>query len=145
MIALNKLSAYLQKVKNITGITRLQSVAHSEKAIYADLSYGYSEKQLEVYRILSMDYMYNKDVMNELKHMEETLETVRRYEIPEDLPVLQFISSSNCEIMDLWEPLHKEVITETGRSEVIRLDGGHYLHFERRQEIVEKVNEWILN
>ena len=45
--------------------------------------------------------------------------------------------------MDLWEPLHKEVITETGRSEVIRLDGGHYLHFERRQEIVEKVNEWI--
>ena len=145
MIALNKLSAYLQKVKNITGITRLQSVAHSEKAIYADLSYGYSEKQLEVYRILSMDYMYNKDVMNELKHMEETLETVRDMKFPEDLPVLQFISSSNCEIMDLWEPLHKEVITETGRSEVIRMDGGHYLHFERRQEIVEKVNEWILN
>ena len=145
MIALNKLSAYWQKVKNITGITRLQSVAHSEKAIYADLSYGYSEKQLEVYRILSMDYMYNKDVMNELKHMEETLETVRDMKFPEDLPVLQFISSSNCEIMDLWEPLHKEVITETGRSEVIRLDGGHYLHFERRQEIVEKVNEWILN
>lgn len=105
MIALNKLSAYLQKVKNITGITRLQSVAHSEKAIYADLSYGYSEKQLEVYRILSMDYMYNKDVMNELKHMEETLETVRDMKFPEDLPVLQFISSSNCEIMDLWEPI----------------------------------------
>lgn len=145
MIALNKLSAYLQRAKNVTGMTRLQSVGHPEKAIYADLAYGYSEKELEVYRILSMDCMYNKDVMNELNHMEETLETVRDVKFPEDLPVLQFISSSNCEIMDLWEPLHREVITETDRSEVIRLDGGHYLHFERRQEIVEKVNEWILN
>lgn len=145
MVALNKLSAYLQKVKNITGITRLQSAGHPEKAIYADLVYGYSEKQLEVYRILSMDYIYNKDVMNEINHMDETLKTVRNMKFPEDLPVLQFISSSNCEIMNLWEPLHREVITETGRSEVIRLDGGHYLHFERRQEIVEKVNEWILN
>ena len=77
--------------------------------------------------------------------MEETLETVRDMKFPEDLPVLQFISSSNCEIMDLWEPLHKEVITETGRSEVIRLDGGHYLHFERRQEIVEKANADLEN
>lgn len=144
-IALNKLSAYLQKAKNVTGITRLQSVGHPEKTIYADLSYRYSEKELEVYRILSMDCMYNKDVTNELNHMEETLETVRNVKFPESMPVLQFISSSNCEIMDLWEPLHREVITETGRSEVICLDGGHYLHFVRRQEIVEKVNEWILN
>ena len=36
--------------------------------------------------------------------MEETLETVRDMKFPEDLPVLQFISSSNCENMDLWEP-----------------------------------------
>lgn len=145
MVALNKLSAYLQKVKNVTGITRLQSGGHPEKAVYADLSYGYSEKELEVYRILSMDYIYNKDVMNELNHMEETLDIVRDMKFPENLPVLQFISSSNCEIMDSWEPLHRDVISETGRSEVIRLDGGHYLHFERRQEIVEKVNEWLLN
>jgi len=33
MIALNKLSAYLQKAKNATGITRLQSIGHPEKAI----------------------------------------------------------------------------------------------------------------
>lgn len=94
-----------------------------------DLSYGYSEKELEVYRILSMNCMYNKDVMNELNHMEETLETVRDVKFPESMTVLQFISSSNCEIMNLWEPLHREVITETGRSEVICLDGGYYLHF----------------
>ena len=46
--------------------------------------------------------------------------------------------------MDSWEPLHRAVITEPEKSKVIRLDGGHYLHFERQDEIVENVNEWIL-
>lgn len=90
-----------------------------------------------------MDHIYNKDVMNEMENMEETLETVRDMRFPGDMPVLQFVSSSNCEIMDSWEPLHRAVITESGKSKVIRLDGGHYLHFERQDEIVENVNEWI--
>ena len=144
MVALNKLSAYLQKAKNVTGITRLQSISHPEKAIYADLSYEYTEEELETYRILSMDHIYNKDVMNEMANLEETLEIVRDMKFPEDMPVLQFVSSSNCEIMDSWEPLHRAVITESEKSKVIRLDGGHYLHFERQDEIVENVNEWIL-
>lgn len=76
MVALNKLSAYLQKEKNISGITCLQSITHSEKAIYADLSYIYTEAELEIYRILSMEHIYNKDVMNEMAHLEETLEEV---------------------------------------------------------------------
>lgn len=143
MITLNKAVAYLQKLKNIFGITRLQSINHPENAIYADPSYSYSEKELEVYRILSMDDIYNSDVMNEMKHMEDNLGTVREMKFPENIPVLQFVSSSNCELMDSWEPLHREVITEENKSEVLRLDGGHYLHFERLQEIVEKVNAWI--
>lgn len=27
--------------------------------------------------------------------------------------------------------------------QVLWLDGGHYLHFEYKEEIVDKVNEWI--
>lgn len=143
MITLNKLSAYLQKTKNILGLTRLQSINHPEKVIYADFSYSYSERELEVYRILSMDYMYNKTVMNEMKQLKKNLEAVREMKFPDNLPVLQFISDSNCEIMDSWEPLHRAVITESEKSEVLRLEGSHYLHFDRKEEIVEKVNAWI--
>lgn len=142
-VTLNKLLAYVEKAKNILGITRLQSVEHPENAIYADLTYPYSESELEVYRILSMDYAYGKDVMNELEHMEENLETVREMKFPESVPVLQFVSSDNCEVMEVWEKLHEDVITETETSEVIKLDGGHYLHYERKEEIIEKVNRWI--
>ena len=82
--------------------------------------------------------------MNELNHMEDSLESVRDLKFPETIPVLQFVSGDNCELLETWETLHREVITETDKSEVLRLDGGHYLHYERKQEVVEKVREWIL-
>lgn len=81
--------------------------------------------------------------MNELKHMEAGLESVRDMKFPETVPVLQFVSEDNCELLETWELLHKEVITETDMSEVLRLEGGHYLHFERKQELIEKVREWV--
>ena len=143
MAALNKLSAYFQKAVNVLGITRLRSIGHPENAIYADTVYPYSDKELEVFRILSMDYAYNRDIMNELNHMEDSLESVRDLKFPETIPVLQFVSGDNCELLKTWETLHREVITETDKSEVLRLDGGHYLHYERKQEVVEKVREWL--
>ena len=143
MVTLNRLSAYFQKAANVFGITRLCSVGHPEKAVYADTSYPYSERELEVFRILSMDYAYSKDIMNEIKHMEGSLESVRDMKFPETVPVLQFVSGDNCELMETWETLHREVITEMDMSEVLRLEGGHYLHFERKQELIEKVREWV--
>lgn len=143
MAALNKLSAYFQKTINVLGITRLLSIGNPENAIYADTVYPYSDRELEVFRILSMDYAYSKDIMNEIKHMEDSLESVRDMRFPETVPVLQFVSEDNCELLETWELLHKEVITETDMSEVLRLEGGHYLHFERKQELIEKVREWV--
>ena len=143
MVTLNKLSAYFQKATSILGITRIVSVGNPKNAVYVDSSYPYSEKELEVFRILSMDYAYNRDIMNELNHMEDSLESVRDLKFPETIPVLQFVSGDNCELLETWETLHREVITETDKSEVLRLDGGHYLHYERKQEVVEKVREWL--
>jgi len=143
MITLNKLSAYFQKITSILGITRILSIGNPENAIYADSSYPYSERELEVFRILSMNFAYNKNIMNELNHMEDSLESVRDMKFPDTVPVLQFVSSDNCELLETWETLHREVITEIDKSEVLRLDGGHYLHFERKQEVVEKVKEWL--
>lgn len=143
MVTLNRISAYFQKLMNVLGVTRISSMKYPEKAVYADVSYPYSPKELEVFRILSMDFAYNEDVMNELKYMEENLQAVRDMKFPQDVPVLQFVSGDNCNLLESWELLHREVITETDKSEVLRLDGGHYLHFEKKEEIVEKIRDWI--
>lgn len=127
------------------GITRISSIGHPEKAVYADVSYPYSKSELEVFRILSMDSAYNDDVMNELKYMDDNLESVRDMKFPSNIPVLQFVSGDNCNLLESWELLHREVITETDRSEVLRLEGGHYLHFERKDEIVNKIRDWLQN
>lgn len=144
VVTLNKLSAYLQQVKNVFGITRLKSIRKPQKAVYSDNSYVYTKEELRVFRILSMDFVNNKTVMKELDCMESNLEVVREMKFPKDIPVLQFVSGDNCKLIETWERLHREVITETNKSEVLRLDGGHYIHFEYKEEIVDKVNEWIL-
>lgn len=64
MITLNIISAYLQKTKNVLGITRIQSIAHLEKVIYVDWSYDYSYIQLKVFQILFMNRAYNESKMN---------------------------------------------------------------------------------
>ena len=64
---------------------------------------------------------------------------------PENLPVLQFVASSNCEVMAAWEQLHIDVIAESEFSKVIRVEGGHYLHFSNMVELVETVHRWIIS
>lgn len=133
--AINKLSAYLSKVMNGVGLTRLMSAGHPENAVNADLTYPYTEQELEIYRMLSLDNAYNRTVMNEMKHLDANVEAVRGMRFPDRMTVLLFVSGSNCELMSTWEQLHRDVLPENGSGEVIRLEGGHYLHFEFRDRI----------
>lgn len=141
--AINKLSGYLTKAMNGVGLTRLMSAGNPQSAIYADTTYPYTEKELEVFRILSLDHAYNKTVMNEMKYLDANVEAVRGMRFPDQTAVLEFVSGSNCELLSSWEQLHRDVLPENGRGEVIRLDGSHYLHFEYLDQIVEYVVDWI--
>jgi pimeloyl-ACP methyl ester carboxylesterase len=141
--AINKISAYLQKTQNVLGISRALSIGDPKRIIFADFSYDYSEEQLKVYRILALDRSYNTTVLNEQDCFDAHLETVAEMKFPENLPVLQFVASSNCEVMAAWEQLHIDVIAESEFSKVIRVEGEHYLHFAKKTEIVETVNQWI--
>lgn len=141
--ALNKISAYLSKAMNGVGLTRLMSAGHPENAVYADLTYPYTERELEIYRLLSLDKAYNKTVMNEMKYLDANVEAARGMRFPDQMAVLLFVSGSNCDLMSTWEQLHRDVLPENGRGEVIRLEGGHYLHFEFLDQIVKYTREWI--
>lgn len=82
-----------------------------------------------------MDFAYNKNIMNKLNHMEDSLESVRDMKFPETIPVVVKCCSSfrgdNCELLETWETLHREVISETDKSKVVRLNGGYYLHYDK--------------
>ncbi len=141
--AINQLSGYLAKAMNGVGLTRLLSAGDPRNAIYADTTYPYTDKELEVFRILSLDNAYNKTVMNEMKFLDANVETARGMRFPDQVAVLSFVSGSNCELMSTWEQLHYDVLPANGRGEVIRLEGSHYLHFEYLDQIVEYVINWM--
>lgn len=140
---LNLLMAYLSKVKNALGISRLLSVGNPEKAIYADQNYSYLQEDLEVFRILVLDTSYNKTVMNELEQVEKNLKIVQDMKFPEEVPVLNFVSEDNCEIFPEWEKLHRSVLGDNQENKVVMLKGGHYLHFEQKERINSYVAKFI--
>lgn len=140
---LNLLMAYLSKAKNALGVSRLLSVGNPEKVIYADQNYSYSQEDLEVFRILSLDTSYNKTIMNELKQIEKNLKIVRDMKFPEEVPVLNFVSEDNCEIFPEWEKLHRSVMGDNQENKLIMLKGGHYLHFEQKERIISSVHGFV--
>lgn len=143
--SVNKIDAYLQKVVNDFGIARLKSINNPEKVVYADHTYSYSDEEMELFRKLSIDCSYNNTVMNELNCMEKNLKIVDKMKFSKDLPVLEFVSKENCDMMPQWEKLHKDVIEKEGIGKILVLDGSHYLHFEQLDKIVNEVNTWMKN
>lgn len=139
---LNKVMACLGKARNTLGISRLLSLGNPEKAIYADSKYDYTEEEVETFRILTLDTSYNRTVMDELNWVEKNLATVRDMKFPESVPVLNFVAKENCEIFPDWEKLHQDVIGNLDISEVVLLEGGHYLHFEKKKQLVEEIDIW---
>lgn len=139
---LNKVMAYLGKARNTLGISRLLSLGNPERAIYADPKYDYTEEEVETFRILTLDTSYNRTVMDELNWVEKNLATVRDMKFPESVPVLNFVAEENCEIFPDWEKLHQDVIGNLDISEVVLFKGGHYLHFEKKKQLVEEIDIW---
>lgn len=142
-VLLNRAIGYLSKAGNGVGLSRLLSVFNHRKAIYADDGYAYTDAETDVFRILTLDNSYNATVMREMDMVNENLDSVRNMKFPESVPVLNLVSRSNCELMPEWESLHWEVIAEQQDSKVVVLEGGHYLHLECRDDVVEAVREWI--
>ena len=142
---LNQISAYTQKIANISGITRLLSMNDPKKVVYADFQYPYSEKEWEVFSMLTLGKGYNSTVMAEMKNLEKSMEAVENMKIPKEIPILQFVSKENCRTMPQWEQLHRDIIADKENGEVILLEGSHYLHFEQRSAIVQKTIQWIEN
>lgn len=138
---LNKLSAYVGKAMNVTGISRLLSIEDPKKAVYADFSYSYTEEELKIFRLLSIDKAYNSTVMNELDWMTKNLSMLEDYKFPEETPVLEFVSKENCQIMPAWEKLHRDTLDK--KDEIQVLDGSHYLHFEQKDKIISESLKWI--
>lgn len=135
---LNQISAYTQKMVNITGVTRLLSINNPKKVVDAGQQSPYSEKEWEVFRMLTLDKGYNSTVMGEMKNLDKNMEIMENMKVPKEIPILQLVSKENCKTIPQWEQLHRDIIENKENGKVILLEGSHYLHFEQKKAIVEE-------
>ena len=141
--ALTKIECGMMRFASATGIMRLASVFDPYLILSADSSYAYPPDELKLFRLMTLHRIFNADVRNEIKQIETNFAAARQMTFPETVPVLMFVCSSNCELMPEWEQLHRDLVKETGHSEVKVLQGEHYLHFDNKQNIIDAVSAWI--
>jgi len=139
-----KVYMYLMKLINILGFKRLLSNLDPRSFILLDPNYVYTEKELEIIKVLDINKGCNTTLFNLANHIDEMFEAVQDLTFPETLPVLDFISSENVKTVRNWEDLHKAIVKETERSELIVLKGRHHLHLDNKENIVKKVQQWII-
>lgn len=130
----------LQLLKK-TGIARVL-IKFSDDP-YAGLPYDDDTK--EQIRMITNKNFYNTSTSNELTNIEMNFIAAKNITFPKDLPLLLFVQAKSEGIEKNWIPLHEEQVKNSVHGKVITLDGDHYLHHTRSQEIVENLKEFMDN
>ncbi|KAG4088970.1 alpha/beta-hydrolase [Neocallimastix lanati (nom. inval.)] len=139
-------SSFYSKAKPVLdslGITRIAASVKPDMFIDLDPTYSYSKKDKQLIKALVVHRSGNKvRVQEKEKDPKWKMESVGM-KFPETLPVLNFIATATCEYLPFWEEQHENVVTDTQHSELIKLEGTHYIHLDQRPAIVKKIKEWI--
>ena len=79
--------------------------------------------------------------LREMKSLRANSEACLNEKFPESIPVLYLLSEDNCNLMSEWDDIHEEVIVNPS-SRVTILKGGHYLHLDNREGVVEAIRNF---
>lgn len=122
-----------------TGIYRIMTELGKDQvmATVPDLSKEDQDKYLALY----CETPLNKTQMDEVKHLGYNMEKTYDMKFPESIPVLYVLSQDNCNTMDIWEPIHKDLVTNPD-SKIVIIEGAHYLHQTNFDGLINEIDNW---
>ncbi len=132
----------LQRLLYDAGIIRFLAALDSEGIVPQIKGYEYSQEQSETYKKLFYRVPLNDTSLNEFAISDANFAKAKDMSFPEDIPVLYFLSSQNCEDSENWYALHEDVIKDKEHSKIVVLEGTHYLHYEYSAEMAAEVKRW---
>ena len=85
----------------------------------------------------------NAAVADETDRMAGNAAALRGVGYPDDLPVLEFLSTDSVATLQDWVGQHEDRLRNVRRHEVVVLDGGHYLHWTQSEAMADKISAFL--
>eukprot|EP00833_Pecoramyces_ruminatium_P001813 jgi/Orpsp1_1/1175845/evm.model.c7180000055431.1 len=132
----------------LKGLSTLGLLEHIDKLkpntlVQYDTNYNYTEEEIRTYKILALKRGSNITIYNSSNAITSNIDKADGLKFPENIPVLNLISSFNYNLKPIWKELHEDVITDTKHSKVVLLEGGHSLHHDNREGVLKEIKEWL--
>ena len=81
--------------------------------------------------------------MEEIFDAKKSLKSLSGKDYPDTVPVLDLISSDNCENMPEWKPLHENLGNKNPDTKHVVVKGDHYLTNSNPDEVLKEIRGWL--
>ena len=103
----------------------------------------YSEDELHQIRRMNIWNYANAALIDEGNRSADNLRDVADLSYPEGLRVLAFVSQEEADADERWLPAHESQLENSSESELVVLDGGHYLHWTHSREMAVAIRDFL--
>ena len=96
---------------------------------------------MQMKKKINFDIIYhytslNPNVIGENRNLNKNIKDVASLNFPDHMPVIMFLASNSCKNLTKWEQLHKDVNNSNPDSEIIILEGSHFIHLDKRKQLL---------
>lgn len=128
-----------------TGIARLIVLMMPDGFLPIDPSDSYSDENLKITKAISSWKGYNKNVVAEGNEIAKNLDKISAMKFSKDLPVLIFAKEGSTPRNDgkTTQSFYEMALSGLENSQIIMLQGHHYLHWTNYQEMSNDVNHFL--
>lgn len=102
----------------------------------------YDDETKEQMQVLSARNAAAPTLLDEMDNAPANFAAVSGRTFPSDLPVLLFVADEDAEVPG-WLELHEAQAASVDRGEVVRIDGGHYLHHTQSPELAAQTRAFL--
>ena len=127
-----------------TGLTRFMPDEDIKKNFPLLKSDDLSREERQKYLALFYRNAFNRNMLNEIKHLHRNAEKVSTGEMPSKTPMYFFISDDQEANFAGWEEDLTSFLSTIEVGRYMKLDTGHYVHYDQAEVIAAEARSFLL-
>lgn len=135
---------YLKLITPI-GLSRLATIFSLESVLPITTDRTYSQENLKMTTAITAWKGYNRNIIDETNEISKNIEKTKGLSFPNSMPVLFFTKNDQriSETGKTNSTFLETQLTDSPSSDIVSLDGHHYLHWTQSKEISDQVKLFI--